>query len=161
MDDHVKQTETPSPDREKAAKALENLRMRLLDLTARNRLINFKHAKNSSLRIIDELPDQLVETLMAETEMRFLPVPEPTREELIAAGYIEIDPETGDERSLKKDPGAEEWARHLGLSTEYEVPQPGGEAPDEVQRVLSERVDAWGREHGLLAGGSASPPGSG
>ena len=31
----------------------------MLDLTARNRLINFRHTKGASLRIIDELPDQL------------------------------------------------------------------------------------------------------
>ncbi|MBW2737395.1 MAG: DUF4011 domain-containing protein [Deltaproteobacteria bacterium] len=104
--------------------ALENLRMRLLDLTARNRLINFRHTKSGSLRIINELPDQLVETLLADTEMRFLPVPEPTRDELIEVGYIEIDEETGQEIRLRKDPTAEEWAKRLGLSTAYEVPKP-------------------------------------
>jgi len=109
--------------RESALKALESLRMRLLDLTARNRLINFRHTKKGSLRIIDELPDQLVETLLSETEMSFLPVPEPTRDELIEAGYIQIDEETGQEVRLKKDPTAVEWAKTLGLSTNHEVPQ--------------------------------------
>jgi hypothetical protein len=103
-----------------------------LDLTARNRLINFKHSRTGSLRIIDELPDQLVETLLAEKEMRFLPVPEPSREELITAGYIEIDEESGQEASLKKDPTAEEWAKHLGFSTDYEVPTPSGETPNSI-----------------------------
>lgn len=111
-------------DQTTAYRALENLRMRLLDLTARNRLISFRHTKNGSLRVIDELPDQLVETLLAETEMRFLPVPEPKRSELIAAGYIEINDETEEEVRLHKDPSAEEWAKHLGLSTAYEVPEP-------------------------------------
>ena len=106
-----------------ALKALGNLRMRLLDLTARNRLINFRHTKSGSLRIIDELPDQLVETLLADTEMWFLPVPEPNRDELIEAGYIQIDEETGQEVRLLKDPTAEEWAKRLGLSTAYEVPK--------------------------------------
>ncbi len=113
-----------------AVAALENLRKRLLDLTARNRLINFRHTKRGSLRIIDELPNQLVETLLAETEMRFLPVPEPTREELISAGYIEIDVETGQEVRLLKDPTAEEWAKRLGLSTGYEVPKTLPDEPD-------------------------------
>lgn len=76
-----------------ALKALENLRLRLLDLTARNRLINFRHTKKGSLRIIDELPGQLVETLLAETEMRFQPISEPTPDELVTTGYIEIDKE--------------------------------------------------------------------
>ena len=111
-------------DNNAAFTALENLRKRLLDLTARNRLINFRYTKRGSLRIIDELPDQLVETLLAETEMRFLSVPEPKRDELIAAGYIEIDEETDLEVRLLKDPTAEEWAKRLGFSTAYEVPKP-------------------------------------
>ena len=99
-----------------ALKALENLRMRLLDLTARNPLINFRYTKRNSLRIIDELPDQLVELLLAEKEMNFLPIPEPTREELIKANYIGIDVDTGQEVRLLRDPTAEEWAKCLGVS---------------------------------------------
>jgi very-short-patch-repair endonuclease len=118
-------------NQESALKALENLRKRLLDLTARNRLINFRHTKRGSLRIIDELPNQLAETLLAEAEMRFLPVPEPTRDELIAAGYIEIELETGQEVRLLKDPTAEEWAKRLGLSTAYEVPRPSTDELDD------------------------------
>ena len=98
-------------DNNTAITALENLRKRLLDLTARNRLINFRHTKRGSLRIIDALPNQLVKTLLTETEIRFLPVLEPTREALIAAGYIEINEETGHEVSLLKYPTAEEWAK--------------------------------------------------
>ena len=49
---------------ETALAALENLRNRLLDLTTRNRLINFRHTRGASLRVIDELPDQLTETLL-------------------------------------------------------------------------------------------------
>ncbi len=106
-----------------ALNALKTLRTRLLDLTARNRLINFGHPKNGSLRVIDELPNQLVETLLNETEMRFLPVPEPSLKDLIELGYIEIDRETKQEIRLRKDPTATEWAKHLGLSTSYEVPE--------------------------------------
>ena len=40
---------------------LEKLRKKLLNLSARNRLLNFKHTKSSSLRIIDEVPNQLFE----------------------------------------------------------------------------------------------------
>ncbi|MEW8051420.1 MAG: DUF4011 domain-containing anti-phage protein Hhe [Candidatus Thiodiazotropha sp.] len=106
-----------------ALRALENLRMRLLDLTARNRLINFRHTKAGSLRVIDELPNQLVETLLAETEMRFAAIPEPTEEELIAAGYLEFDEESQQVVRLRNDPSAEEWAKQLGFATSYEVPE--------------------------------------
>jgi hypothetical protein len=106
-----------------AHKALENLRTRLLDLTARNRLINFRHAKNSSLRIIDELPNQLVKALLADTEIRFKAIPEPTEEELIQASYISFDKETQQLVRLRNNPTAEEWAKHLGFATSYEVPE--------------------------------------
>jgi superfamily I DNA and/or RNA helicase/very-short-patch-repair endonuclease len=110
--------------RELALKALENLRMRLLDLTARNSLINFRHSKKASLRIIDEMPDQLVDTLLSDKEMRFAAVPEPTEKQLIDAGYLELDEEKGEITVLKKNPTSEEWARYLGLETSYEVPEP-------------------------------------
>ena len=108
----------------RAHQALENLRMRLLDLTARNRLINFRHTKNASLRIIDELPDQMVQMLLADKEMRFIAIPEPTEKELIAAGYCEFDEETQQLVKIRNDPSAEEWAKHLDFNTTYEVPEP-------------------------------------
>jgi len=122
---------TEMQDNNTIVTALENLRKRLLDLTARNRLINFRHTKSGSLRVIDELPNQLVEKLLAENEMRFLPVPEPSRDELVEAGYIEIDEENGQEIQLQKDPTAEEWAKRLGLDISYEVPNPSTDAADE------------------------------
>jgi len=106
-----------------AFQALENLRMRLLDLTSRNRLINFRHAKRGSLRIIDELPNQLAETLLSDTEMRFLSIPEPTQEELIQTQYLRFDEESQQIIRLRKDPTASEWAKHLGFATSYEVPE--------------------------------------
>lgn len=97
--------------------------MRLLDLTARNRLINFRHTKSGSLRVIDELPNQLVETLLAETEMRFAAIPEPTEKELIEAEYLKIEEESRQIVGLRNDPSAEEWANQLGFATNYEVPE--------------------------------------
>ncbi|MGM0608260.1 MAG: DUF4011 domain-containing anti-phage protein Hhe [Thermotogota bacterium] len=107
-----------------AKKALDNLRLRLLDLSAKNSLINFKHSKKNSLRIIDELPDQLANELLADKEMRFIPVPEPKIDELEEAGYIYIDPDTNQTSSTKNYPSAEDWAKHKGLKTEYQVPKP-------------------------------------
>ncbi|WP_237062012.1 DUF4011 domain-containing anti-phage protein Hhe [Microbulbifer zhoushanensis] len=122
-----------STEDQKALQALENLRTRLLDLTARNRLINFRHTKGGSLRVIDELPDQLVSQLLDGKELRFQAVPEPKERELIDAGYLRWDEETRKLEELRKSPTAEEWAKHLGLSTSYEMPFPGSEetaAPD-------------------------------
>ncbi|MBI5637889.1 MAG: DUF4011 domain-containing protein, partial [Nitrospinae bacterium] len=120
------------PNKDGALKTLDNLRLRLLDLTSRNRLINFRHTEKGSLRIIDELPNQLVETLLTENatsasgwkEMRFRPVPEPTRNELVKAGYIKIDEKTEQEIRLMGNPAADEWAKQLGMDISYEVPTP-------------------------------------
>ncbi len=94
---------------------LDDLRKRLLDLTRRNRLLNFRHTKGMSLRVIDELPNQLVETLFSDTEMKFEPVPEPTKIELIDAGYLEVNEETGQTVQILPNPTAQQWASYLAL----------------------------------------------
>jgi len=133
--------------------AIQNLRKRLLDLTGRNRLISFRHTKGASLRVIDEMPDQLTDTLLADKEMRFRAVPEPKKSELIEAGYITIEEETGQESRVKKDPSAEEWARWLGLKTSYEVPEPTNSSParhtDREIQTLSFPYEMETRLHNL------------
>ncbi|TYO99684.1 uncharacterized protein DUF559 [Geothermobacter ehrlichii] len=102
--------------------SLESVRKKLIDLTNRNTLLNYRHPKASCLRIIDELPNQIVERLRAGKEFTFIPVPEPTEAELIVAGYVEVDPVTGQKKYISF-PGAEEWAKHIGLQTSYELPK--------------------------------------
>ncbi len=54
---------------------LELARKRLLDLTMRNRLLNFRHSRVKSLRIIDEIPSQVYDILVIkERSMEFLPL---------------------------------------------------------------------------------------
>ena len=105
-----------------AQEALKSLREKLLDTTYRNKLINFKHAKRGCLRVIDELPNQLIETLLDGKSMRFIPIEEPKRKELLDEGYIHIDSETNEDVKVKKDPTAEEWAKIKGFDTSYDVP---------------------------------------
>ncbi len=103
--------------------SLEKLRSRLLDLSARNRLLNFSHARSKRFaRIIDELPDHLFESLTADQAMRFAPVPEPTERQLIEQGYLKFDEKTGSVTEIRKPPAAETWAQFLGLETSYELP---------------------------------------
>src|SRR3954471_19523109 len=59
---------------------LERIRLRLLDLTNRNRLLNFRHTEKSSLRVVNELPDELFYKLTNNAEMLFAPVPKPARQ---------------------------------------------------------------------------------
>ena len=63
---------------------LEQLRTRLLDLTLRNRLLSFRHTKRSSLRIVDEVPDQISKGLVDGRTFSFIPVLEPGRNQLIS-----------------------------------------------------------------------------
>ena len=105
--------------------SLEKLRSRLLDLSARNRLLNFSHARSKRfVRIIDELPDHLFDTLADEKSMRFAAVPEPTERQLLTHGFLKLDEKTGAVVELKKQPTAEVWAQILGIATSYELPLP-------------------------------------
>jgi len=102
--------------------SLEAVRKKLLDLSGRNSLLNYKHPKASCIRVIDELPDQVVEVLRSDESLAFVSIPEPTHNELVEHGYIEIDHLTGKE-TVKKHPIAEQWAKLLGLSVSYDLPE--------------------------------------
>lgn len=103
-------------------KSLQDMRRKLLDLTSRNRLLNFPiHQKHSSIRIVNELPDQLFQTLINEQEMQFSPVPEPTKAELQQFGYQEKNLTSTDEKVAKSLPDAKTWAAKLGINTDYEL----------------------------------------
>ncbi len=56
---------------------LERVRRRLLDLSANNALLNYRHPKASSLRIVDEVPAQVFERLIDSRRMSFAPLMEP------------------------------------------------------------------------------------
>jgi len=125
--------------------SLEKLRSRLLDLSARNRLLNFSHARSKRFaRIIDELPDHLFETLTTDQTMRFAPVPEPTERQLIEQGYLKYDEQTGSVNELKKPPTAETWAQILGMETSYELPK-GSEVPSDKYESRLQTLHAQSR----------------
>ncbi len=75
-------SQSPPTENDPSA-SLDRLRTRLLDLTSRNRLLNYRHSKRGSLRAIDELPDQLFSRLTNGDKLIFRPVREPKREEYI------------------------------------------------------------------------------
>src|SRR3954471_23852352 len=61
--------------RDKAPRRLlERMRMRLLDLSARNPLLNYTHPRASSLRIVDEVPTVVLDALIANRAYRFAPL---------------------------------------------------------------------------------------
>ena len=87
--------ENNEPNDNTAREALRKMRDKLLDLTARNPLLNLRHTK-TRLRVVDELPNQLAETLQKGKEMRFQPALEATGEKpTLEADYEapELSPE--------------------------------------------------------------------
>src|SRR5262245_60234266 len=91
---------------------LDRLRRRLVDLTKRNRLLNFRHSKRSSLRIIDEMPDQVFSRLVEGESLSFKPIPQP------AQTLLDGTP-LGDRKLTST---AEQVARELGMAVDFDVP---------------------------------------
>src|SRR6185369_3180389 len=60
-----------SPRDDAPRRVLERMRMRLLDLSARNPLLNYAHPRASSLRIVDEVPTVVLDALIANRAYRF------------------------------------------------------------------------------------------
>lgn len=120
--------------------SLEAMRKRLLDLTSRNRLLNFPITqKGSSLRIVDELPDQLYEVLCSEIPMEFAPVPDPTRPQLLEHGYLKVGPD-GKDIQLRSHPSAKDWAQVLGFDTDFDLPGSHKNVVSDADRELLEQA---------------------
>jgi hypothetical protein len=81
---------------------LDRIRTRLLDLTNRNKLLNYRHPTSSSLRVVDTSIANVFQRLLENERIAFLPVPEP-------------DIETAE------TPNAKEHAEQLGWSTTYDL----------------------------------------
>ncbi len=107
--------------------------MRLLDLTSRNRLLNFRHSVGRTVRIVGPALQPTYEKLVGGQSVPFLPVPEPKP--------IDYDrPADGPPRK----PRAEDFARVIGFPIQLDettsVEQaPGLRAlfyPGDLERVM-------------------------
>jgi len=65
-----------SPYSEKVATRIEIWRRKLIDLTRRNRLLNFRPTKASTVEIVDEIPQQILRQLVDGEDFFFDPIPE-------------------------------------------------------------------------------------
>jgi very-short-patch-repair endonuclease len=115
-----------------AETGLERIRTRLLDLTNRNKLLNFRHSPASSLRVVDVHLDTVFMRIREGEKLFFLPVPEPDDDE---------------EESEKQDAAA--YAQQLGWRASFDlddVPEP--EEYDGSLPVLhyQERLDTLSRK---------------
>ena len=105
---------------------LEESRRRLLDLTNRNRLLNFRHSDSSRthIRVIDELPEILHETLGSGRALTFRPVAEPAASSEDQRGAPRLD--------------VADQARRAGLNPEFDLPPPAPSSahPQHVDRFI-------------------------
>ena len=98
--------------------ALHELRMRLLDLTGRNRLVNFKHSAGKSLQFVHTSVDATFQRITADQASRVTigPVPEPDRKDWVSVN------------GRLSRPDAKEHAVQMGVDPSYELMRPGGRA---------------------------------
>jgi hypothetical protein len=108
-----------------AEDGLEKIRTRLLDLTNRNRLLNFRHTTTSTLRVVGVDCDSVFRRLLDGERLAFAPVPEPDLDITADAAAVE-------ERYSK--PTAADYAATLGWRTSYDLE--AGSTDSEGSRVL-------------------------
>lgn len=99
---------------------MEALRRRLLDLTRRNSLLNYRHPKLRSLRVVDKLPDQLFTELSAGSKFVLTPVPLPPKFQDADESIRNLYPEHIGQRVR---PDSVTWAKHHGIRIDYELPK--------------------------------------
>src|ERR1700687_5515728 len=90
---------------------LDRIRTRLLDLTNRNKLLNFRHSPASSLRVVDVPIDTVFRQLRDTEKLAFAAVPEPD-----VAG---------------EPPPAKDYADELGWDTSFDL----GNTDDRAQAL--------------------------
>ncbi len=120
-------------DNDLVARQLDFLRKKLIDLTNRNKLTNFKHSDRSRthIRIVDELPDVILELLLDGKSMEFLALPDP-----------DSDPE--DEKTARFLKALEEATltddQYLRELEQLEDSQENIGAVEKIERALKDRL---------------------
>jgi hypothetical protein len=107
--------------------ALEQLRLKLLDLTGRNRLINFKHTAGKSLQFIEGHPAAIYQRLVEannKASISILGLPEPSRGDWV------------ERNGRLQRPEPREWAKSQGISTSYDIPGVGQSSDESNVRSL-------------------------
>ncbi len=121
--------------------ALDKLRSSLLDLTGRNRLLNFKHTSAKSIQFVHSDIDATFTALVANgNRVPLLPMPEPTESELVeVSGRI-------------RPPDNREFAESRGINGSYDlgIPAHSAETPAQSARLqtlfYADQLGAHGRK---------------
>jgi hypothetical protein len=101
------------------AAALEQLRLKLLDLTGRNRLLNFRHTPGRSLQSVEGSLQTIYERLVegdGKSTITIRGVPEPQRADWVLRDGRHVRPDVA------------EWATGQHIPTSYDLPTDSGEA---------------------------------
>ena len=100
--------------------SLESIRKRLLDLSSRNALLNYKFPRGKCLQFIETTPNAVFKVLSDKKTIDLVPIPKPTDAEIKA--YYQNE---GKKDPNLKDiaPAAESWAKHLGYQTSFDLQQ--------------------------------------
>lgn len=111
------------------SQALERLRRKLLDLSRRNRLLNFRLTKRN-IQIVDEQPSQVFDYMVSQNKpMIFEPLPEP---KLNDEDYEATGPD-GKQTKLLKEEIVAKASEQAGIDISKELPGPYGNG-DEVAK---------------------------
>jgi very-short-patch-repair endonuclease len=115
--------DTPGPlrgsDYEPLLAALEQLRLRLLDLTGRNRLLNFRHTVGRALQFVEGQPAAVYEKLVegnTRGSIAITGLPEPPQREWVERNG----------RPYRPEPSV--WAMQQRIPTSYDLDERCGEA---------------------------------
>lgn len=111
---------------------LERIRTRLLDLTNRNKLLNYRHPTASSLRVVNTSIEQAFQRLVENEKLAFVPVPENPEEDPIPA---------------------KDYAEQLGWNTSFDLDQPPSADNGRYLPALhyQEQLDTLSRKIGSAA----------
>ena len=107
--------------------ALEQLRLKLFDLTGRNRLINFKHTPGKSLQFVEGQPAAIYQKLVEannKANISVLGLPEPAFKDLV------------ERNGRLQRPEPRDWAKSAGISTGYDISGEGEDSDDSNVRAL-------------------------
>lgn len=102
-----------------AADTLLEIRQRLLDLSRRNTLLNYKHPPGKSLRVVDEVPGQLVERLLNGDSFVFEPLPRVPLENEEMPQHVRKFLES---QNNWRKPSRSEWAQMHDIEPNYDLP---------------------------------------
>ncbi len=112
---------------------IEQLRMNLLDISNRNKLVNMKHSDKSKnhVRVIDELPDQLLERLEADRKLTFKALPPPPD--------VPEDEQT-DQFLMALEEARQTDQTYLEAIEKLEEDSPNSKRAQQIERALKDRV---------------------